>query len=106
MGKSTLISLPLTLIILAFAFGALVAAGIPLLLALTSVAATLGLLGPVSQIAPVDGSVMHVVLLVGMAVGVDYSLFYLKRAREERAAGREQRTPRSRPLRRPRVVRW
>ena len=42
-----------------------------------------------SQIAPVDQSVMHVVLLVGMAVGVDYSLFYLKRAREERAAGRE-----------------
>ena len=88
MGKSTMISLPLTLIILTFAFGALVAAGIPLLLALTSVAATMGLLGPVSHIAPVDGSVMHVVLLVGMAVGIDYSLFYVKRAREERAAGR------------------
>ena len=83
------ISLPLTLLILVFAFGALVAAGIPLLLALTSVGATMGLLGPVSQIAPVDGSVMHVVLLIGMAVGVDYSLFYIKRAREERAAGRE-----------------
>ena len=89
MGKSTLFSVPLTLLILVFAFGALVAAGIPLLLALTSVLATLGLLGPVSQIAPVDGSVMHVVLLIGMAVGVDYSLFYVKRAREERAAGRE-----------------
>ncbi len=88
MGKSTLLSVPITLLILVFAFGALVAAGIPLLLALTSVAATLGLLGPVSQIAPVDGSVMHVVLLVGMAVGVDYTLFYIKRAREERAAGR------------------
>ena len=89
MGKSMLLSLPLTLVILVFAFGALVAAGIPLLLALTSVAATMGLLGPVSQLAPVDGSVIHVVLLVGMAVGVDYSLFYSKRAREERAAGRE-----------------
>ena len=89
MGRSTLLTLPLTLLILVFAFGALVAAGIPILLALTSVAATLGLLGPVSQIAPVDPSVMHVVLLVGMAVGVDYSLFYLKRAREERAAGRD-----------------
>ena len=88
MGASMLLSLPLTLLILVFAFGALVAAGIPVLLALTSVAATLGLLGPVSQIAPVDGAVMHVVLLVGMAVGVDYSLFYLKREREERAAGR------------------
>jgi uncharacterized membrane protein YdfJ with MMPL/SSD domain len=53
------------------------------------VLATLGLLGPVSQLAPVDESVMHVVLLVGMAVGVDYSLFYVKREREERAAGRD-----------------
>ena len=89
MGKSALLSLPLTLIIMVFAFGAVVAAGIPVLLALTSVGATMGLLGPVSQLAPVDASVMHVVLLVGMAVGVDYSLFYVKRAREERAAGRE-----------------
>ena len=82
-------SLGLTLIILLFTFGAFVAAGIPVLLGLTAVLATLGLLGPVSQLAPVDESVMHVVLLVGMAVGVDYSLFYVKREREERAAGRE-----------------
>jgi RND superfamily putative drug exporter len=82
-------SLGLTLVILLFTFGALVAAGIPVLLGLTAVLATLGLLGPVSQLAPVDESVMHVVLLIGMAVGVDYSLFYVKRAREERAAGRE-----------------
>jgi len=90
MGKSALLTLPLTLIILVFTFGALVAAGIPVLLAITSVLATLGLLGPVSQLAPVDAQVMHVVLLVGMAVGVDYTLFYLKREREERAAGREK----------------
>ena len=83
------LSLGLTLIILLFTFGALVAAGIPVLLGLTAVLATLGLLGPVSQLAPVDASVMHVVLLVGMAVGVDYSLFYVKREREERAAGRD-----------------
>jgi uncharacterized membrane protein YdfJ with MMPL/SSD domain len=89
MGKSMFMSLGLTLIILMFTFGALVAAGIPVLLGLTAVLATLGLLGPVSQLAPVDASVMHVVLLVGMAVGVDYSLFYVKRAREEREAGRE-----------------
>ncbi|HEX6582072.1 MAG TPA: MMPL family transporter [Thermoleophilaceae bacterium] len=89
MASSMFLSLGLTLIILLFTFGALVAAGIPVLLGLTAVLATLGLLGPVSQLAPVDASVMHVVLLVGMAVGVDYSLFYVKRAREEREAGRE-----------------
>jgi RND superfamily putative drug exporter len=89
MGMSMFMSLGLTLIILMFTFGAVVAAGIPVLLGLTAVLATLGLLGPVSQLAPVDASVMHVVLLVGMAVGVDYSLFYVKREREERAAGRD-----------------
>ncbi len=82
------ISLPLTLIILVVAFGALVAAGIPLLLGLTAVLATLGLVGPVSHLLPMDESVSAIVLLIGLAVGVDYSLFYLRREREERAAGR------------------
>ncbi|HEX6459688.1 MAG TPA: MMPL family transporter [Thermoleophilaceae bacterium] len=81
------LSLPITLAILIFAFGALVAAGIPVLLAITGVAATLGLVAIPSHIAPVDNAVSEVVLLVGMAVGVDYSLFYLRREREERARG-------------------
>lgn len=85
------LSLPITLIILIFAFGALVAAGIPVLLAVTAVAATLGLIAVPSQIFPVDEAISEVVLLIGMAVGVDYSLFYLKREREERAAGRGER---------------
>ena len=82
--------------ILIVAFGALVAAGIPLLLALSAVMATMGLLALPSQVWPVDENVSAVVLLIGLAVGVDYSLFYLKREREERAAGRSER-PRSRP---------
>ncbi len=86
--KAGLLSLPVTLVILVLAFGALVAAGIPLLLGLTAVAATLGLIALASQLLPVDDSVSAVVLLIGLAVGVDYSLFYLKREREERAAGR------------------
>jgi RND superfamily putative drug exporter len=88
LSKAETTSLPLTLIILVVAFGALVAAGVPLLLAITGVAATLGLVGPLSQIAPVDEAIGNVILLIGLAVGVDYSLFYLKRVREERAAGR------------------
>jgi uncharacterized membrane protein YdfJ with MMPL/SSD domain len=82
-------SLPVTLIILLLAFGALVAATVPLLLAASAVAAAIGLLGPLSQIWPVDESVTSVVLLVGLAVGVDYSMFYLRRMREERARGNE-----------------
>jgi uncharacterized membrane protein YdfJ with MMPL/SSD domain len=86
--KAEVLSLPITLMILIVAFGALVAAGVPLLLGLTAVMATIGLLAPISQLFPMDESVSSVVLLVGLAVGVDYSMFYLRRKMEERDAGR------------------
>jgi uncharacterized membrane protein YdfJ with MMPL/SSD domain len=90
LAKAGELSLPITLIILIIAFGSLVAAGIPLLLALTAVFATMGLLGLVSQVFPFDQSIGALVLLIGLAVGVDYSMFYLKREREERARGRSE----------------
>jgi RND superfamily putative drug exporter len=86
--KAGELSLPLTLVILLVVFGAIVAAGIPLVLAFSAVLATLGLVAFPSRLIPMDRSVSEVVLLVGLAVGVDYTLFYLKREREERAAGR------------------
>ncbi len=88
LGKAGMLSLPVTLIILVLAFGALVAAGIPLLLALTAVFATFGLIALPSHLVPVAPEAQAMVLLVGLAVGVDYSMFYLKRERQERAAGR------------------
>jgi RND superfamily putative drug exporter len=81
-------SIPITIAVLLLVFGALVAAGIPLLLALSAVAATLGLVALPSHLIPMDQNVSAVLLLIGLAVGVDYSLFYLKREREERAAGK------------------
>ena len=89
--KAGLFSLPITLIVLVVAFGALIAAGLPLLLALTAVFATMGLLALPSHLIPLDQDIGVIVLLIGLAVGVDYSLFYLKREREERAAGRSER---------------
>ena len=89
LGQAGMRSLPLTLLVLLVVFGSLVAALLPLALALSSVIATVGLVSIVSHITPMDESVSTVVLLVGLAVGVDYTLFYLKREREERAAGRE-----------------
>jgi uncharacterized membrane protein YdfJ with MMPL/SSD domain len=89
-AKARTLSLPITLIILIVAFGALVAAGIPVILAITGVGATLGLVAAASQIAAIDPAVSEVVLLIGMAVGVDYSLFYMRRERDERAAGRSE----------------
>ncbi len=87
-SRAETLSLPITLIILVVAFGALVAAGVPLLLALTAVIATLGLIGPISQLFPMDSSINSVVLLIGLAVGIDYSMFYVRRKMEERDAGR------------------
>lgn len=86
--KSSLISLPVTLLILLVAFGAIVAAGVPVLLGLSAVAAAIGLSTLASQVVPDGGTTANVIALMGMAVGVDYSLFYLKREREERARGR------------------
>jgi uncharacterized membrane protein YdfJ with MMPL/SSD domain len=86
--RAEVTSLPVTLVILVAAFGALVAAGIPLLLGLTSVFAALGLTALLSHLLHVDQMISSVILLIGLAVGVDYSLFYLRREREERARGR------------------
>lgn len=88
LASAEMLSLPITFLILLVAFGAFVAAGIPVLLAITSVITALGLYAPLSYLVPDAGQVANIVLLIGMAVGVDYSLFYLKREREERARGR------------------
>jgi len=83
-------SVPVTLVLLLIVFGALIAAGIPLLLAGTAVATAISLLAIPSRWLPIGSTTSSVVLLVGMAVGIDYSLFYLRREREERAAGASQ----------------
>jgi putative drug exporter of the RND superfamily len=87
-GKAEVTSIPITLFLLLLVFGALVAAGIPVLLALTALTAAIGVVTVASHWLPIAGSTLEVVVVIGMAVGVDYSLFYLRREREERAAGR------------------
>ncbi len=88
--KAELISLPITLVILFLAFGALVAAAVPLMLGLTSVIAAMGGMALISQLTPIDEATSSLVVLLGLAVGVDYSLFYIRREREERKAGRDE----------------
>jgi RND superfamily putative drug exporter len=90
LAKAGMLSIPLTLIILLLVFGSLVGASVPLLLALSSVFATMGLVALPSQIVPMDEAVSEVILLIGLAVGVDYSLFYIRRERDERRAGRSE----------------
>lgn len=83
-------SLPVTLVILLVAFGAIVAAGVPILLALSAVGAATGLTTLSTHLIPGVETTSSMILLMGMAVGVDYSLFYVKRARAERHRGRSQ----------------
>ena len=90
MRRPASISIPLTIIILVIVLGSLVAASIPLLLGITSVVAAMGLIAISSQFIAASENIMEVVLLVGLAVGVDYALFYMRREREERAAGRSE----------------
>jgi RND superfamily putative drug exporter len=85
--KAEITSLPITLALLVIVFGALIAAGIPLLLAGTAVTAAISLMSIPGRWLPVSSTTSSIVLLVGMAVGIDYSLFYLRRVREERANG-------------------
>jgi uncharacterized membrane protein YdfJ with MMPL/SSD domain len=90
LASAGMLSIPITLILLLITFRSLVAASVPLLIGLSSVIAALGLVNIASQIVPIDSNLSAVILLIGLAVGVDYSLFYLKREREERAAGRSE----------------
>ncbi|MFJ9415185.1 MMPL family transporter [Streptomyces sp. NPDC101227] len=85
LALSEAITLPITLLTLLAVFGSAVMVAVPLLLALTSIAASFGLSMIVSHVLPDAGVGMNVIILIGMAVGVDYTLFYLKREREERA---------------------
>ncbi len=80
-------SVPLTLLLLLVVFGALIAASIPVILAGTAVMTAVSLLAIPSRWLPIGQGTSEVVLIIGMAVGIDYTLFYLRREREERAAG-------------------
>jgi putative drug exporter of the RND superfamily len=82
--------LPVALVVLLLVFGAVVAGLIPLVLALVAIVTALGLTGLVG--IPFDLSIFTVNMLSGMglALGIDYSLFVVSRFREERSAGRDK----------------
>jgi uncharacterized membrane protein YdfJ with MMPL/SSD domain len=90
LARAGLIAIPLTIFILLLVAGSLTGALVPVLLGLTAVLATFGLVSLPSQFIPMDKTVSEVILLVGLAVGVDYALFYMRRERDERRAGRSE----------------
>jgi RND superfamily putative drug exporter len=88
LARVELISLPVTFAILFLAFGSVLAAGLPVLLAVSAFVGSVGLYAVASWAFPdAGGAAVSVVFLLGMAVGVDYALFCVKRVREERSRG-------------------
>ncbi len=90
LARAGMIAIPLTILILLLVMGTGLGALVPVVLGLTSVMATLGLVSLPSLVVPMDEQIAEVILLVGLAVGVDYSIFYMRRERDERRAGRSE----------------
>lgn len=84
------IGLPIALIVLVIVFGAAVAAGVPIVLALLGILISMGMTAIISQFIGIDSSTINMITMIGLAVGIDYTLFIVERFREERAAGREK----------------
>jgi uncharacterized membrane protein YdfJ with MMPL/SSD domain len=91
LDASLRLTVPLTFLILLIAFGTVVAAVVPLVLAITALLAAFGLLGLYSQlVSPVSPYASQLIVLIGLAVAVDYSLFMITRFRTERWQGRDK----------------
>jgi RND superfamily putative drug exporter len=82
--------LPAAIVVLVLVFGALVGAGLPLLLAIVSILVGLGLTAVVGQFTDLSVFVINMLVGMGLALGIDYSLFIVSRFREERIEGRER----------------
>jgi RND superfamily putative drug exporter len=78
----------IALIILVLVFGALVTAVVPLIMAMASILLAMGITALVGQVLDLSFFITNMITMIGLAMGIDYSLFVVSRYREERAAGR------------------
>jgi putative drug exporter of the RND superfamily len=81
------VGLPITLVVLVLVFGAFVAAGVSLILALTTIGVTVGAVIGIGTLVPQSFFIVNIVMMIGLAVGIDYALFIIQRYREERRQG-------------------
>lgn len=88
--RAELISFPVTLLILLVAFASLVAAGMPVVLGLFGLLVSFGLISILASFTTVSLFTQNMASMIGIGVGIDYSLFILTRYREELRAGRER----------------
>ena len=87
MEKAEIFGVPAALVVLVIVFGTLVAAGMPLLLSILSIVVALAITGLIGQLYPMNTFMLNVLTMMGLAVGIDYTLFVISRYREERARG-------------------
>ncbi len=85
--KAEMIGLPITLLVLVLVFGALMAAGVSLILALVAIFASIGAISVIGLFLPQSFFIINVIMMIGLAVGIDYALFIIERYREERRQG-------------------
>lgn len=90
LSRGEAIGLPIALLVLLIVFGAAVAAGVPVILALLGILVSMGITAVISQFIGIDSSTINMITMIGLAVGIDYTLFIVERFREERAAGLEK----------------
>ncbi len=88
--QGELVGIAIALVILLFVFGAAVAAGLPIILAIVSIFVAVGATALVSNVMEMSEFIVFIMTLIGLAVGIDYSLLIVQRFREERARGREK----------------
>ena len=88
--KGETIGIALAIVILVVVFGAAVAAGLPVILALAAIIVAVGASALVGRVFELSIFVTNIITMIGLAVGIDYSLFVVQRFREERDAGREK----------------
>lgn len=87
--RGEIVGLPVALVILLVVFGAVVAAGIPLVLAIVAILVSIGMTVIVGQVFDLSFFIVNMITMIGLAVGIDYSLFVVQRFREERAMGHD-----------------
>ncbi len=88
--RGEMIGIGIAIVVLIVVFGALVAAGLPLLLAIVAILTTLGVTAVVGQLTDLSFFITNMIFMIGLAVGIDYVLFIVARFREEREAGRDK----------------
>ncbi|MGH2550936.1 MAG: MMPL family transporter, partial [Thermomicrobiales bacterium] len=85
--QAEFLGIPAALIILIIVFGALVAAGVPIILSIISILISLGITAAISQFTDLSFFITNMISMIGLAVGIDYALFIVERYRQERANG-------------------